>query len=129
MLAIPLQGFAAAAMLFCAPSHHNIVAANSPLKDHHVVHRMAQDVSPTAHQHHNQAQSVTQDGDGAAATAKVVDGKCSACSICCIGSAIISTQSFDHVALTNSEWIPFIQKAIISYSPEWLDPPPKSFLA
>ena len=135
MFAIPVQGFAATAMLFCAHGHHSTVAraiSQSPISDHH-----AGLPAQAGHQHGDQAKltSASQSSDlsvahvASAKIGKVADGKCSACATCCTGSIIVSTQSFSHVAMTSSERISFIQESFVNYTPEGLDPPPKSFLA
>jgi hypothetical protein len=130
LLVIPVQGFSATVMFFCAPSHHNTMA-RIVKKDH------AQLPAPTSHQHGKQglAKNISQSEDlsvNHAATAKIGnagDGKCSACASCCIGSVIIRIQSFSHTAMTGSERIPFVQESFVNHTPERLDPPPKSFPA
>lgn len=135
MLAIPVQGFAATAMLFCAPSHHSTVGqatSQSFVVDHH-----SGLPAQAEHQHgdHAESTSASQSGDLSvghldfAKIGKAGDGKCSACATCCTGSIIVSTQSFNHAAMTGSELISFIQESFVNYTPEGLDPPPKSFLA
>lgn len=125
MLAIPVQGFAASAMLFCAPNHHNIVSAQLPMKVDDASH--ASTSQHPAHHHVATAQPQSQD-DPSSSSSKPVDAKCSACSTCCIGSVIISAEVFAAHGLSNSVLIPFIQKTIISFSPDGFDPPPKSLL-
>lgn len=136
MLAIPVQSFAATTMLFCAPNHHNVVAqsnSQSPAFAHH-----AGLPANVGHQHGEQAQpasSASQSGDLSvgyvdfAKIGKAGDGKCSACAACCTGSLIVSTHSFSPLAMVGSELISFIQELFVNYTPEGLDPPPKSFLA
>lgn len=71
LLALPLQGFAAAAMMNCAPSHHGLPGSA-------VVH---EDAAPHAHHHDS-------DHDPASTSSR---GKhaCSACAACCIGGALM----------------------------------------
>lgn len=131
MLAIPVQGFAASAMLFCAPNHHNIVSAQLPMKvddSSNASTSHAFTSQHPAHHHVATAQPQSQD-DPSSSSSKPVDAKCSACSTCCIGSVIISAEIFAAHGLSNSVLIPFIQKTIISFSPDGFDPPPKSLLA
>lgn len=71
LLALPLQGFAAAAMISCAPSHHGLPTTATMHDD------------AAAHAHHDDG-----DHDPAASPAH---GKhaCSACAACCIGGALM----------------------------------------
>lgn len=134
MLAIPVQGLAATAMLFCTSSHHSTVGqdfSQSFVVDHHFGLPAQVELR---HGAHGKSTSASQSGDlsiGDLAFAKIEkseDGKCSACATCCIASINVSTQSFNHVAITGSELISFIQKSFVNYIPEGLDHPPKSFL-
>jgi hypothetical protein len=135
MLAIPLQGFAATAMLFCAPSHHG-TAAHAISQSVTVNHHFGLAIK-VEHQHGDQVQAISTSPSSDLSvnnfdikkTAEAGKGKCSACASCCMGSILISTQSFSHVAMTGSETIPFIQKLFVNFTPKGLDPPPKSFLA
>ncbi|WP_430434487.1 hypothetical protein [Methyloversatilis sp.] len=70
LLALPLQGFAAAAMISCAPSHHGMLTTGA----------MHDDVAAHAYHHGG-------DHDPAATPSQ---GKhaCSACAACCIGGAL-----------------------------------------
>lgn len=69
LLALPLQGFAAAAMISCAPSHHVLPTTGA----------MHDDVAAQAHHH---------GGDhDPAATPSHGKHACSACAACCIGGA------------------------------------------
>lgn len=135
MLAIPLQGFAATAMLFCAPGHHGTVgqAISQSLAGNHYSGLAVQ----VEHQHGDQANATATSPSGdlpvdyldIKKTEKAGKGKCSACASCCMGSIIVSTKSFSHVAMTGSEMIPFTRKSFVNYTPKGLDPPPKYFLA
>lgn len=71
LLALPLQGFAAAAMISCAPSHHGLLTTGATHDD----------VAAHAHQ---------QGGDqDPAATPSHGKHACSACAACCIGGALM----------------------------------------
>lgn len=71
LLALPLQGFAAAAMSSCAPSHHGLPTTAAMQDD------------AAAHAHHH-------DGDrDPAATHSHGKHACSACAACCIGGALM----------------------------------------
>ncbi len=146
MLAIPVQGFAATAMLFCAPSHHGVVstitafqvAASKPQASEHSAHYHAGMQQSAHHEHESDvsssATSNAADSPDLAKTAplkigKVADGKCSACATCCTGSALVSAPQMNPVAMTGSDSIPFTLESFFSYVPEGFDPPPRSILA
>lgn len=71
LLALPLQGIAAAAMISCAPSHHGLQAT------------VTRHVDAAAHAHHH--------GEDHEPAATPAHGKhaCSACAACCIGGALM----------------------------------------
>ena len=135
MLAIPMQGFAATTMLFCAPGHHNTAARISsqlPMFDH-----QAALPAQTKHQHGNQVQEdaaaqtddLSIDHCAAEKMTHATDSKCSACAACCAGPVIVSTQSFEQIATMGTERIPFIQASFVNCIPQELDPPPRPHLA
>ncbi|MBC7207194.1 MAG: hypothetical protein H5U27_11830 [Methyloversatilis sp.] len=71
LLALPLQGFAAAAMISCAPSHHGLQTTVTLHDD------------AAAHAHH-------QGGDhDPVSTPSHGKHACSACAACCIGGALM----------------------------------------
>ena len=90
VLALPVQGFAAATMLLCGAGHHGTVQATEGGHDHagHM-HMGAQDVSAVsesvAHEHAAGASPPHEDSAFSPFTAKhaKVMGKCSACAACC----------------------------------------------
>jgi len=80
-LALPVQGFAAQAMLFCAP-----VSSSAPQDDRHM----------GSHDHHAQAADAhhAQQGDAQSSDMDPAKsqghGKCSACASCCSAAALMS---------------------------------------
>ena len=87
LLALPLQGFAAATMLHCGPGHHGMAAGAA------VAHQSADD----SDHHHGEAGHVhaathASGSDDHAPTAadisKLSKFKCSACASCCLGLAL-----------------------------------------
>ena len=92
LLALPLQGYAAATMLHCGPNHHRMMTAAwaepAATRDHAV----------TAPHHHAMGMA---DGHHEAASAegspdapplphldKLMKFKCQACPVCCLGAAM-----------------------------------------
>lgn len=74
LLALPLQGYAAATMLNCGPNH----AAAASVDAHHAQHQATGDHGASPHdagQGHHLADGVTKT-------------KCSACASCCVGVAL-----------------------------------------
>jgi hypothetical protein len=86
LLALPVQGFAAAQMTQCGPSHGRMQHASSGAHDHEQ-HVQAQD-----HHHAHQADAAVHAddaaGDGSTPPAK---HHCSACAACCVGMALPSS--------------------------------------
>ena len=77
VLAVPAQGMAAAAMVFCGPNHH---AGGGQGTQHHHADAQAGQESPAA--------------DADAAPRKLVHAdphKCSACASCCSAAAILNS--------------------------------------
>ena len=110
MLAIPLQGFAAAAMLACGARHVAMMAAQAPAQ-------------PGA----MSAEHCEQSG----APASGVPMKCDACSACSALSAAqitaaVATPAVQEVA---RERIAFVLPLPVGCVPDGLEKPPRSFLA
>jgi hypothetical protein len=146
ILAIPVQGFAATAMLFCVSGHQHDRGATTtdqpPAHDRHSDFSGHASLHPgnmqaIAHRSHDEAKFATSlqpedaiQGDSVPIqVGKLGDGKCSACATCCTGSVIVNTQSVSPVAMTGSDLIPSIQESFLSHISEGFDPPPRSILA
>ena len=88
LLALPLQGIAAATMLHCGPGHHGMLAADAP-----VAHPSAGDSSShhggAGHGHATMQASGSADHPPSAADlSRQSKFKCSACASCCLGVAL-----------------------------------------
>ena len=92
LLALPLQGFAAATMLNCGPNHHRMLAAVAaePVETH-------EHMAVGQHHHetgmaaaHDQAAPVDgiSDAPSLAHLDKLMKFKCNACAVCCMGAAM-----------------------------------------
>ncbi|WP_245213343.1 hypothetical protein [Rhizobacter sp. AJA081-3] len=87
LLALPVQGFAAAQMTQCGPSHgpmqHASVGGHGDVESRHMHEQLAQE-------HHQHAASHADDAsnDGSTPAAK---HHCSACVSCCVGLALPSS--------------------------------------
>lgn len=85
LLALPVQGFAAAQMTQCGPGHERMQHASTVEHDHDP-QAQAQD----QHAHHAHAAAHADDAadDGSTPPAK---HHCSACAACCVGMALPSS--------------------------------------
>lgn len=90
LLALPLQGFAAAAMINCGPNHHRM--ASAVMSESLATHEHAGAV-----QHHHSMEAVGDHHDGVSNGSdapsvhhldKLMKFKCSACAACCMGAAM-----------------------------------------
>ena len=75
LLALPVQGFAAANMVNCAAAHHQM--AQGPQSDHRHHHSALAGAAGEQHGKHADHQ-----------IGKLAKFKCSACASCCIGAAL-----------------------------------------
>jgi hypothetical protein len=123
-LALPLQGYAAAAMIACGPMHGQMASASerSASHDHH---------DAVSHAHH----AVDEGSDGKAHAdetsgfAKFLKFKCSACASCCTAPAAPSpVVSFLGVMQAHAEPIPFFGSSEDSIVPDGLERPPRTSL-
>lgn len=111
LLALPLQGLAAATMLHCGPSHHRMMAIAEPRDAKH--HE-----TDTPGAHHEHAQSTPQ-------IDKLMKFKCSACAVCCVGAAIPSAAvNFEplRTAMVPDSFVPLSHAGFVTDGP---DRPPR----
>lgn len=134
LVAMPLQGLAAATMMCCGPIHsshdkkltlaeetaiHHHVESDADLSDKHHEEGLAALDSDTAAQH--------QDGNGKSSRAAV---KCGACSACSIGAAIPSSTKSAFAAIRfGSVQIAFVSRYFYRFVPESLERPPYRLIA
>src|SRR5687768_652304 len=122
MLAIPLQGFATASMLFCGPHHASLAQrADAGHHDHGAAH---------AHHHHDAAPATDDDETGLAGFVKLFSVKCSACAACCSLSALPATAMPSLSFLPSiSVAVPFFGSSYAGIVPDGLERPPSQHLA
>ena len=119
LLALPLQGLAAATMLPCAQNHrHTAASATNALPQadqdhHHGDSAAAQDDGPASHDHSSAPDHQT-------------DAKCSHCSVCCIGAALLPP-NLNVSPVFHSLTLQFAPAALLfsGTSPGRLDRPPR----
>lgn len=151
-LALPVQGFAAATMLFCVGSSHhrgaaqvaNLVAMSGvheggSMHEHppgtlahgHVGERQEGDANASAHadtdhaQHHGSSAKLDSQGKSAAK----VEGKCSACSACCASVALPSTLKTFEPTKADSPLVATAISAAAGFFTDGQDRPPRISLA
>ncbi|HLS54504.1 MAG TPA: hypothetical protein VK052_00425 [Zeimonas sp.] len=131
VLAIPVQGFAAATMLSCGPGHERM--AGDAVGGH--AHDTA--TAPHGHAHHV---GVATHGPAAYGSVDVAtpdrvpftppaDVKCSACATCCTASAIPAAPLAVAVDRAASEAIPSRHQPSVDFVVERLEHPPRNLLA
>ena len=133
LLALPLQGFAAATMINCGANHHRMLAASASAATEVHEHAMS-----GHHQHEADlagdmhAAAVDDDEHGASLAHhldKLTKFKCSACAVCCMGAAMPTA------ALVIASFPPTMTTALFVSTPhadfvsDGLDRPPRLFLA
>ncbi len=122
MLAIPLQGFAAASMIFCGPHHDSLAQrADADHPDHGADH---------AQHHHDPAPATDADETGIAGLLKFFSVKCSACASCCSLAAmpIASIPALTFLP-SMSVAVPFFGSSYAGIVPDGLERPPSLYLA
>jgi len=131
LLAIPMQGQAATAVLFCGAGHHGVLAQTSaqPASEHHsakvATAELAQDESTgVAAPGHEQAVTtpVSQIGEWTVDHAGG-DDKCSAYTV------LVGSSSAVQLPATVSQPIPYALEFFVNHIPKHLDPPPRAILA
>lgn len=138
LVAMPLQGFAAATMLVCGANHENLygsatrVAATPKQAQHlHGAHQ-------TDH-HEISAASAEKAGTGEVTQAQAASGvpshntaakfKCNACGPCCLGAALTTEVVLDVAPLAQSADFPDLTSHHLSPALGGLDRPPQHILA
>lgn len=90
LLALPLQGFAAATMINCGPNHHRMIAAamadTAEARQHGAGGQHHHEMGVSADHH----EGASNDGDAKSVHHfdKLMKVKCSACAACCMGAAL-----------------------------------------
>jgi hypothetical protein len=121
LLAVPFQGFAAAAALPCAPATLAVTVhahqAPGAMHDHGAMMHHG-------HGGHAAAASAHHDGPGHHAGAK-----CGSCAACWVGAAMMPAIAALGLQPASSATIPFAAGHLPAYHPSLPDRPPRSSLA
>lgn len=123
-LALPLQGYAAQRMLFCAPASHQ-AAQVSPMQAGH-------EHAAHGHGHSSKADAkapVHEPVHAKFTPGKLTPGKCSACASCCGAVAIISSPLVFSPNPPAHDYTASVVPSYSGHTPDRLDRPPRSTLA
>lgn len=122
-LALPVQGFAAATMLFCAGGHHHGAVARGAVSE---MGGTREHAAEAGHAHHH-ASGVDLHSHGQS-VAKL-DGKCSACSACCTAVVLPTTLVAFVPVKVRSPLVAIVPSASAGFLTDGQDRPPRPFLA
>lgn len=131
LLAIPMQGQAATAVLFCGAGHQGVLAQSSaqPVSELHPTMVVAAEPGQdewmgVAAPGHEKAVTtpVSQIGEWTVDHASG-DDKCSAYTV------LVGTSSAVQLPATVSQPIPYALESFVNYIPKRLDPPPRAIFA
>lgn len=122
-VALPIQGYAAQAMLLCGPAHHQAAAAHEPAAHDH----------GTAALHEDPQSMADHGGVQEDAPAKTFEsghaGKCSACASCCSAAAIATAVVCVDVIPQHAPVVATIPAGHTHDALGGLDRPPRQILA
>ena len=127
LLALPLQGFAAATMVNCGPNHHRMMSApmaGTTEADEHAAGEQHHHEMGVMTDHHD---AVSSDGDSPSVhhLDKLMKFKCSACAACCMGAAMpTAAVGFEPLppAIAPAIYVPTSHVGFVSDGP---DKPPR----
>ncbi|MGZ8272371.1 MAG: hypothetical protein ACXWUM_00555 [Burkholderiaceae bacterium] len=123
LVAVPLQGYAAAGMLFCGGSGERApVAAGA---EHHHDHA----TSPLDGTHQHEATAGASDDGAALDLHDAMHGTCSACSSCCSVAALLSAPMACVVFEPRTTQFIEYERADTGHGPARLERPPRLNLA
>ena len=131
VLAVPVQGAAAATMAFCGPNHHGGEPARSQLSSNAPEHAHHADVAPL-HGSDAGASAEVAIADNPSSLVKAghaTQQKCSACASCCSLGAILTT--VPDIPVTDSAPTVFsaVVPAVDAFAADGPDRPPRNLLA
>ncbi|MCO5108813.1 MAG: hypothetical protein M9907_17270 [Burkholderiaceae bacterium] len=120
LAALPVQGFAAAAMLSCGPGHEEMAGAVE-VRHAHASHGAHGTAEPEAMGH----------ATAPAATPLAAAGafKCSACAACCVATALPASPLIVAAQRPTAEAIPERRQPSGDFVVERLEHPPRGFFA
>jgi len=128
VLAMPLQGIAAATMRFCAPGHHSkaMHSEGEPAAHRQGVHAPS---SAAPHHHEEQPQADADSAHSKDGLAKTGTLKCSVCAVCCMAAAVAPAMPTVHGIEASSKITPPASASYVGPAADGLERPPRPFLA
>ena len=131
-LAVPLQGYAAAAMFACGPGHHGGTGVSQVAPPHgHEMHAddhpeaAAAEWSDTDHHGGGASPDRSEPPEAQGAGHKVSKTKCAPCASCCVVAALpAAVMRFEPVPLVDS-FVPLAQIGASSFLADGLERPPR----
>lgn len=128
LVAIPLQGFAAASMLGCGAGHESLYgsSAQGVVNKNHEQHLHR--ANPADH-HDSAASSAEHSATGVPSHATGEKFKCNACGPCCIGAALTAELVLNLAPFASSADFPDLTSHHLSPALGGLDRPPQHIFA
>ena len=117
VIAFPIQGYASACMLFCAPGGHSVQSAGAHAQNNNG-HRDVVTVANTSVAMADHTNCAGMDNQGS--------GKCSACASCCHAAAITVTILVPIAQVARSALIESAMFCATGYITEGLERPPRA---
>lgn len=111
ILAIPVQGVAAATMLYCGTEHHHSMTGEHDGEDEHP-HSAA--VTSTDHMHTD------------VAAVKHIKGQCSSCAACCVGAAMVTEPLTQNILSSSPEKTFQVFSSPLGHISDGLERPPRA---
>lgn len=135
-LAVPVQGYAAVAMVSCGPGHQSMVGTSSPVvgpddRSADVPQHSHEGYSALDSDHHHDEMARAGHAHllkGHDTSGKTGKGSCSPCASCCVVAALPSAVvEFQPVPLVDS-FVPLAPRELTLFLTEGLERPPRLFL-
>ncbi|MBY0573467.1 MAG: hypothetical protein K2P84_07275 [Undibacterium sp.] len=128
ILAIPLQGLAAASMMLCATEHHQVSTMQNAQSVQASERKHDAPVqSYQGHQHHVQVHEADDHASESATTHQHTSkDKCSACSACCVGAVILTSYLASPISRPASEKIDTVFSSHVGHISDSLERPPRA---
>ncbi|MDE2626847.1 MAG: hypothetical protein KGL99_06810 [Burkholderiales bacterium] len=125
LFALPLQGYAAATLLHCGPSHHRAVAAAPAGAHDQAMHGDDHAAGHTGADGAGASAGVGDDGASLGHLDKLSKSKCSACASCCVGAAL-PTATLEFAAVAGAFVpTPFVPVSRVGFYTDSPDRPPR----
>ncbi|MCU6434647.1 hypothetical protein LPB67_12785 [Undibacterium sp. Jales W-56] len=109
---IPVQGIAAATMLYCGTEHHHALSSDQSQHEQN--------------EHHHDVVEKSSDHSQPDTSSKFSKNKCSSCAACCVGAAMVTGSLLQSSPSPSSEKITQIFSCHIGHISDGLERPPRA---